>query len=82
MIEVRRLDLLKDAFPARVELIVCRNVVIYFSEDAKDKLYRRFYASLKPGGYLFVGGTERVAKSAEMGYTNGLPFFYQKPPSG
>jgi chemotaxis protein methyltransferase CheR len=78
-IEFRRLDLLKDSFPGNLDLVVCRNVVIYFTEDAKSRLYKRFFDSLKPGGYLFVGGTERVNGYAQIGYSNPLPFFYQKP---
>lgn len=79
MIKVSKLNLLTDPFPKSLDLILCRNVVIYFTESAKDELYRRFYAALKPGGYLFVGGTERITGYAEMGYTNPYPFFYHKP---
>ncbi|MHB0912681.1 MAG: CheR family methyltransferase [Armatimonadota bacterium] len=79
MIRIQRLDLLTDAFPTKMDLILCRNVVIYFTESAKDRLYRRFYDALKPGGFLFVGGTERINGYVEMGYKNPFPFFYQKP---
>jgi chemotaxis protein methyltransferase CheR len=64
------------------DLILCRNVVIYFTESAKDKLYERFFWALKPGGVLFVGGTERIFRSREMGFTSPVPFFYQKPING
>lgn len=79
MIEFRKLDLLKDRFPTGLDIILCRNVVIYFTEEAKDYLYKRFFDALKPGGFLFVGGTERINRSAEIGYENPYPFFYQKP---
>lgn len=79
MIEFRKLDLLKDVFPATVDLILCRNVVIYFTDEAKDQLYRRFFTSLKPGGYLFVGGTERINGYQQIGFENPYPFFYRKP---
>lgn len=81
MIEFRKLDLLNDAYPSGVDLIVCRNVVIYFTELAKARLYRNFYLALKPGGYLFVGGTERVCGYSEIGYANPFPFFYRRPSS-
>lgn len=61
------------------DLILCRNVVIYFTDETKSALYRRFYNSLNPGGYLFVGGTERINDSAEIGFDNQIPFFYRKP---
>jgi chemotaxis protein methyltransferase CheR len=79
IIDFRKLDLLKDRFPNGQDLILCRNVVIYFTEQAKDELYARFFSALKPGGYLFVGGTERISKYMEIGYTSPYPFFYQKP---
>jgi chemotaxis protein methyltransferase CheR len=40
-VEVRRMDLLKDAYPRDLDMIACRNVVIYFNDDAKDQIYRR-----------------------------------------
>ena len=53
-VEFKRHNLLKDPFEKGFDLILCRNVVIYFTEEAKDQLYRNFFASLKPGGILFV----------------------------
>jgi chemotaxis methyl-accepting protein methylase len=42
------------------DMIVCRNVVIYFSRPMHDKLVRNFYAALRPGGYLMLGRTETL----------------------
>jgi len=70
-------NLLSDPFPANLDLILCRNVVIYFTEEAKDQLYRKFHAALKPGGILFVGGTESLLKARELGYASASPFFYR-----
>lgn len=39
---------------AQFDLIFCRNVMIYFSEDARERLIGQLYRALKPGGYLFV----------------------------
>jgi chemotaxis protein methyltransferase CheR len=75
----RRMDLLKDPFPRGMHLIACRNVVIYFNDDAKDVLYRRFHEALAPGGILFVGSTERVNGSEEMGWEKAGTFFYRRP---
>ncbi len=79
MMRVRRLDLLADRFPERQDLILCRNVVIYFTDEAKDRLYRRFLAALRPGGVLFVGATERVSRPEEMGWEKTGMFFYRRP---
>jgi chemotaxis protein methyltransferase CheR len=78
-VEFVRHNLLLDQFETGFDLILCRNVVIYFTEEAKDALYRRFLASLKPGGVLFVGGTEAILNFREIGYQHYLPFFYRKP---
>ena len=78
-VEFKRHNLLKDPFEKGFDLILCRNVVIYFTEEAKDTLYRNFFASLKPGGILFVGATEAILNSRNMGYVNYKPFFYQHP---
>lgn len=78
-VEFKRHNLLKDPFEKGFDLILCRNVVIYFTEEAKDTLYRNFFASLKPGGILFVGATEAILNSRNMGYVSYKPFFYQHP---
>ena len=73
-------DLLGDAYPkAEYDLILCRNVVIYFNDDAKERIYRGFYQSLRPGGVLFVGGTERLSDHRAIGFELLRPFFYRKP---
>ena len=78
-IEFKRHNLLKDSFETGFDLILCRNVVIYFTEEAKDQLYANFFKSLKPGGILFVGATEAILNFRKLGYTSYQPFFYQKP---
>jgi chemotaxis protein methyltransferase CheR len=78
-VEFQKHNLLLDRFESGFDLILCRNVVIYFTEEAKDGLYRRFFASLKPGGVLFVGGTEAILNFRDIGFGHYLPFFYRKP---
>jgi len=78
-VEFKRHNLLKDKFETGFDLILCRNVVIYFTEEAKDQLYGNFFNSLKPGGILFVGATEAILNFRKLGYTSFQPFFYQKP---
>jgi chemotaxis protein methyltransferase CheR len=76
-VQFERQNLLSDPFPTDLDLILCRNVVIYFTEEAKDELYRKFHRALKPGGILFVGGTESLLRAREMGYASVSPFFYR-----
>lgn len=44
----------------RFDVIFCRNVLIYFSEDIKRDILRRMAAALEPGGYLFLSSTEAM----------------------
>lgn len=75
-ITFRHHNLLADPFEQNFDLIVCRNVVIYFTTEVKDELYRRFSGALRPGGVLFVGGTEIVPKATEIGLkTVGISFY-------
>jgi len=74
-------NLLKDPFLNSFHLIICRNVVIYFTEEAKRNLYLKFYDSLIPGGYLLVGGTEPLLAYRKLGFVSVSASFYQKPKS-
>ena len=79
MIRFQKHDLLKDAYPrGPFDLVACRNVVIYFTEDAKERIYQGFVASLRPGGVLFVGGTEAIMRPQTVGLTVIGPGFYRK----
>ena len=78
-IQFKRFDLRKDRFPTGMHLIACRNVVIYFNDDAKDILYKKFLDALVPAGVLFVGSTERINGSEEMGWEKAGTFFYGRP---
>ncbi|NOH01748.1 MAG: protein-glutamate O-methyltransferase CheR [Chloroflexi bacterium] len=71
-------DLLADRFEDGFDLIVCRNVVIYFTAEAKETLYAKFSAALRPGGVLFLGGTEIISGSAKYGFQNFGVSFYRK----
>jgi len=73
-------DLLAGVYPKNeYDLILCRNVVIYFTDDAKERIYRGFFSALRPGGVLFVGGTERLSDHRAIGFELLRPFFYRKP---
>ncbi|MRN53382.1 CheR family methyltransferase [Paenibacillus monticola] len=77
-IDFRKQNLLLDTFDDGFDLIICRNVMIYFTEEAKNKLYHKFAASLRPGGYLFVGSTEQIFTPAQYGFESTETFFYRK----
>lgn len=77
-VEFREHNLLKDTYLTDCHLIVCRNVLIYFTEEAKDEVFAKFQKSLKDGGILFIGSTEQIMKYKEMGYQRKSSFFYEK----
>jgi chemotaxis protein methyltransferase CheR len=75
-ITFRQHNLLADPIASRFDLIVCRNVVIYFTPEVKERLYRLFHDALRPGGVLFMGGTEVLSKAADIGFeTVGISFY-------
>lgn len=71
-------NLLKDPYPTNMDLIVCRNVLIYFTEDAKKEIYTNFNKSLKKAGILFVGSTEQIIQSNKYAFEPTRSFFYKK----
>lgn len=71
-------NLLIDPFEKGFDLIICRNVMIYFTEEAKHNLYHKFAAALRPGGILFVGSTEQIFSPAQYGFESADTFFYRK----
>ncbi|MGG3450034.1 CheR family methyltransferase [Domibacillus aminovorans] len=71
-------NLLSDRFESGYDLIVCRNVMIYFTEEAKDRLYHKFNSALRPGGVLFVGSTEQIFNPERYGFEVEDTFFYKK----
>ena len=71
-------NLLKDPYPTGMHLIVCRNVLIYFTEEAKDEVFEKYYRSLADNGVLFIGSTEQILRYKEMGYKRMDSFFYRK----
>jgi chemotaxis protein methyltransferase CheR len=78
LVDIRLHNLLTAPPTQGFDLILCRNVVIYFTEDAKAALYDHLVASLRPGGILFMGGTEMVASAHQFGLTSIGPSFYRK----
>ena len=77
-IKFQQHNLLRDPYPKDMDLIVCRNVMIYFTEEAKDQMYYQFSESLRKDGVLFVGSTEQIIGSAQYNSKSLQAFFYQK----
>lgn len=71
-------NLLKDPYPSSCDLIICRNVLIYFTDEAKEEIYRNFNKSLNKGGFLFLGATEQIINPVKLGFEPISSFFYKK----
>ena len=63
-------NLLKDKYPTNYDMIVCRNVLIYFTDEAKTEVYAKFAKSLRQGGILFIGSTPSPAPPARAAERN------------
>lgn len=77
-VRFRRHNLLADPYDHGFDLIVCRNVMIYFTEEAKMRIYPKFRDALAPGGVLFVGSTEPIFQPERFGFRVFDTFFYEK----
>lgn len=78
-VEFREHNLLGDDYPkGYYHMIVCRNVLIYFTEEAKDSVFRKFYQSLVPGGMLFIGNSEQILNYREIGYRRKNAYYYER----
>jgi chemotaxis protein methyltransferase CheR len=71
-------DLLDGESLGLFDLIVCRNVIIYFSPDGRRKVVNRLHDSLKPGGILFLGATEALLDSTERFETLSGSFYRRR----
>lgn len=71
-------NLLKDTYDSSFDLIVCRNVMIYFTEEAKNQIYTNFGQSLRKDGILFVGSTEQIFSPKRYELETEDTFFYRK----
>jgi chemotaxis protein methyltransferase CheR len=60
LVKFQHHNLLSDKPPSKFDIIFCRNVMIYFNRQMQDKLYRRFYGTLNPGGFLVTGKVEML----------------------
>ena len=82
MVDFRQHDLLKDPYPNSLNLAMCRNVMIYFTDDAKKNIFRNIFHSLKDNGVLFIGATEALFNAKELGFERVSNTFYRKHAAG
>ncbi len=59
-------SIIKDPPFSRLDLLVCRNFLIYLNPDMQKRLISLFHLALKPGGFLFLGASETVGQNSEL----------------
>lgn len=81
LVDFKVQNLMNDPYPTDVDIIFCRNVLLYFREDTAAVVFQRFYEALRPSGVLFIGYVDPMP-SAETPFEEaheGTARYYRKP---
>lgn len=78
-VRFRRLNFMENDFGFRepIDIIFCRNVIIYFDKDTQERLFNRFYRYLIPNGYIFTGHSETL-NNINVPLVKAAPSVYRK----
>jgi len=63
-VQFRRNNLIEDRSPSRLDVVVCRNTLVYLNADARQTILERFHRALNAGGILFLGSAETVTMAS------------------
>jgi chemotaxis protein methyltransferase CheR len=79
-VSFRRINLMDNDYGIQrpIHVLFCRNVIIYFDKETQKHLFRKLFACLVPGGYLFVGHTETLDGVSKQ-FVRVAPAIYRKP---
>ncbi|WP_312651555.1 protein-glutamate O-methyltransferase CheR [Proteiniclasticum sp.] len=77
-VQFKKHDLLLDRYEKNFHAVICRNVTIYFKNEAKNEVYRKISESLEKGGIFFTGATEAIYNPASFGFRKLSTFLYEK----
>lgn len=66
MVTIGRQDLITDSPISHLDLLICRNVLIYFNNSLQKRLLSRFVYSVNTGGYVFFGKSEKILRGSEL----------------
>lgn len=78
-ITYRKFNLMNDKFPFKkqFQVIFCRNVMIYFDNETREKLVKKYYDIMEPGGYFFIGHSESLNHTSTQ-FKYVMPAVYRK----
>jgi len=84
MVTFTQMNLASAVYIGRMDVIFCMNVLIYFSAEHRRRLVQRFYDTLEPGGYLFLGHSESISNMSVKFQAIVLNdcILYRKPAAG
>ncbi|MFC1523584.1 CheR family methyltransferase [Thermodesulfobacteriota bacterium] len=78
VVKFSRFNLMDEfSWPKPVDIIFCRNVMIYFNRETQQDLVSKFYSAMAPGGYLFIGHSESIT-SIKHGFKQIASTTYRK----
>ncbi len=79
-VRFRRVNFMEDDFGVDepVDILFCRNVIIYFDRNTQERLLKRLYDHLIPGGYIFMGHSETLS-GLNTSLVSAGPMVYRKP---
>lgn len=78
IVSFKKHDLILDSYEKGFHAVVCRNVFIYFKDEAKNEIYKKIYDSLVPGGVFFIGATESIYNPKDFGFKKLSTFIYER----
>jgi chemotaxis protein methyltransferase CheR len=81
VVRFAQLNLHAESYPAprNCDLILCRNVLIYFDQPTRSRITRRLIDHLQPGGYLFLGHAETLYTAGGNELKTVMPTVYARP---
>lgn len=77
MVEFKHSNILREESSGHYDIILCRNVLIYFAHYVKERIYERLLRHLRPGGLLILGATETISFPAKLGLDYITPSLYR-----
>jgi chemotaxis protein methyltransferase CheR len=77
-ITFRQQNLLGKPPAEQFDIVLCRNVTIYFTEESKDAVTQHLTSTLRPGGILFIGETETIHRPNRFGLALKSTSFYER----
>jgi len=65
LVNFKKIDIFKTSFTKKFDIILCRNLMIYFNNESKTELMKRLVDSLNKGGFLIIGMAENLRSPAK-----------------